>query len=317
MLRTPTEPRTASPRRATRPETLAGSPSAVHSGISRGTLGELYQGPHWEDGVPHISIVSLPVDKFSWCHFTADPEATGFDDSALHGRPKTARAVELLLDRFGLTMPPGRMTFHSELPTGKGMASSTADIVATLRCLFRVFGLPHEQDTITGILRRIERADSVFLDEFALYLSASQRVVRPLGAQVGLYACYLTEEGTVDTEAAGPALLAHYTRHRGAYDDCVQDLVTSFARADAVAVAAAATRSAALSQGVVPKETFDALFARRIRFRADGLFVAHTGTVIGYLFRQRPDPYVLADLSAYFLGLGHQCHFSQVGWGHV
>ncbi|MEU9014122.1 hypothetical protein AB0D12_31015 [Streptomyces sp. NPDC048479] len=294
-----------------------GTGPAVHSGVSRGTLGELFQGPHWEAGIPHISIVSLPVDKFSWCHFTVDPDGTEFDASALDTRHKAARAMSLFLDRYGLTMPPGRMTFHSELPMGKGMASSTADIVATLRCLFRLFALPYDQNAVTGILGRIERADSVFLDEFALYLSATQRVVRPLGAQVGLYACYIAEEGTVDTEAAGPTLLAHYSRLREAYRDCVDDLVAAFARSDATAVAAAATRSATLSQGVIPKRAFDMLRDHRAELRADGLFVAHTGTVIGYLFRRRPDQQAHAELSEFFLGLGHQCQFSQVGWGHV
>ncbi|MGW0393013.1 GHMP family kinase ATP-binding protein [Streptomyces sp. NPDC003042] len=289
----------------------------VHSGLSRGTLGELFQGPYWESGVAHISIVSLPVDKFSWCHFTADPEDTEFDGSALDTRHKSARALSLFLDRYGLTMPAGRISFHSELAVGKGMASSTADIVATLRCLFRLFAIPYDQMAVTGILGQIERADSVFLEEFALYLSASHRVVRPLGDRVGLYACYITEEGTVDTEAAGPALLAHYGRHRDQYGDCVDDLVTAFARQDAAAIAAAATRSATLSQGAVPKTTFDLLRARRTDLRADGLFVAHTGTVIGYLFRQRPDQQAHAELSEFFLGMGYQCQFSQVGWGNV
>ncbi len=301
----------------TRGQARPGTRPAVHSGVSRGTLGELYQGPHWEAGVPHISIVSLPVDKFSWCHFTLDPGGAEFDASDLRGRDKAARAMGLFLDRYGLTMPPGRITFHSELPMGKGMASSTADIVATLRCLFRLFAVPYDQNVVTGILGHIERADSVFLDEFALYLSATQRVVRPLGAQVGMYACYIVEEGTVDTQAAGPALLTHYKRRRDAYRDCAGELMAAFARSDAAGVAAAATRSAALAQDAIPKRTFGALRDHRAELRADGLFVAHTGTVIGYLFRRRPDQQMHAQLSEFFLGLGYQCQFSHVGWGHV
>ncbi|WP_208902381.1 hypothetical protein [Streptomyces incarnatus] len=313
MLQTPPEPRT---RTASRPAVGAGTARALYSGVSRGTLGELYQGPHWEEGLPHISLVSLPVDKFSWCHMALDPSAAEFDTSALATRPKAARAMDLFLDRYGLTMPAGRMAFHTELPPGKGMASSTADIVATLRCLFRLFALPYDQNTVTGILARIERADSVFLDEYALYLSAAQRVVRRLGDRIGLYACYIVEEGSVDTEAAGPVLLAHYGRHRAAYRACVDELLAAFARSDPAAVAAAATSSAALSQSVVPKRTFEALYEHRAEFAADGIVVAHTGTVVGYLFRERPGQQQHAELSEFFMGLGHQCHFSHVGWGH-
>lgn len=287
----------------------------VHSGVSRGTLGELYQGPHWEDGVPHISIVSLPVDKFSWCTFTEGGDS--FDDSGLCDRSKAARALALFLDHHELTMPPGRLEYRSDLAVGKGMASSTADIVATLRCLFRLFGLEYRQSVVTSVLSRIERADSVFLDEFALYLSGAHRVVRPLGASVGLYACYAVEEGTVDTEEAGPGLLAHYRRHRSAYRDCVEGLVRAFDAGDPAGVAAGAARSAALSQLVLPKLSFDELRANQSGFGADGLFVAHTGTVIGYLFRARPSQAAHAELSEFFLRLGHQCQFSQVGWGSV
>ncbi|CAM5668430.1 hypothetical protein SPURM210S_05054 [Streptomyces purpurascens] len=66
------------------------------------------------------------------------------------------------------------------LPVGVGMASSTADIVATLRCRGDV-PLPCDTDVVLGILAAMERSDSVFLDEFALHLSGRHRVVRRLG----------------------------------------------------------------------------------------------------------------------------------------
>ncbi|MGW0932044.1 GHMP family kinase ATP-binding protein [Streptomyces sp. NPDC002644] len=287
------------------------TPAAMVSGVCHGTLGELYQGPLRAGSEPDIAVVSFPVDRHSWVHFTPGAEPS----STLPVGEKSAAAVGLFLRHFGLTLPPGRWSAHSELTVGVGMASSTADIVATLRCLFRVFGLPYDLNVVLGILSAIERSDSVFLDEFALHLSGRHRVVKRLGTDLGFHTAYITEPGTVDTSAVTGELVAHYRRRGEEYERCLADLLKGFASRDPVVTARAATTSAVLSQEVLPKTTFDALLARRERFGADGVFVAHTGRVIGYLFRGRPGPDVKADVSAFFRSQGHQCSFAQGGYG--
>ncbi|MEV7283466.1 hypothetical protein AB0O01_02655 [Streptomyces sp. NPDC093252] len=282
------------------------------SGVCHGTLGELYQGPLAAGPAPDIALVSFPVDRHSWVHFTPDPAAP--DGPVALGAKATA-AAGLFLDRFGLVLPRGRWSAHSDLRVGVGMASSTADIVATLRCLFRLFALPYDLEAVLAVLARIERADSVFLDEFALHLSARHRVVRRLGTGLGFHTAYITEPGTVDTAAVTEPLLAHYRRRGAAYERCLDALLKGFSSGDPGAVARAATASAALSQEVLPKGSFDAVLAHRERFGADGVFVAHTGCLIGYLFAHRPGPDLKSDLSAFFHSLGHQCSFAQGGYG--
>ncbi|MFF7456489.1 hypothetical protein [Kitasatospora sp. NPDC008115] len=285
-------------------------PGGTLSGVCHGTLGELYQGPLHAGPRPDIAVVSFPVDRHSWVHFT--PGTDPPDPLPLGA--KAATAARLFLERFGLTLPPGRWCVHSELTIGVGMASSTADIVATLRCLFRIFALPYDTGVVLAVLREIERADSVFLDEFALHLSGRHRVVRRLGTGIGFHTAYITEPGTVDTAAVTDLLLGHYRRHGEEYRRCLTDLLTGFAAGDPAAVARTATASAALSQLVLPKGTFDALLAHREEFGADGIFVAHTGCLIGYLLPERPDAALKSDLSAFFHSLGHQCSFAQGGY---
>ncbi|MFF7853012.1 hypothetical protein [Streptomyces sp. NPDC007904] len=283
------------------------------SGVCHGTLGELYQGPLRAGTDPEIAVVSFPVDRHSWVYFT--PRTTAGPPRPPALGEKSATAARLFLDHYGLTLPPGDWRTHSELPVGVGMASSTADIVATLRCLFRVFSLPYDTDVVLGVLADIERADSVFLDEFALYLSGRHRVVRRLGPDIGFHTAYVTEPGTVDTAAVTPLLLDHYRRRGEEYQRCLTDLVKGFDSGDPAAVARAATVSAALSQEVLPKATFGSLRAHRERFGADGVFVAHTGCLAGYLFASRPRAEVKSELSAFFHSLGHQCTFAQGGYG--
>ncbi|GAB2579605.1 hypothetical protein GCM10027168_10590 [Streptomyces capparidis] len=281
------------------------------SGACHGTLGELYQGPLAPGPDPDIALVSFPVDRHSWVHFTPGPDPVTAPPLGW----KASTAAGLFLDRFGLSLPSGRWSTHSELLVGVGMASSTADVVATLRCLFRVFSLPYDQDAVLGVLAAIERADSVFLDEFALHLSARHRVVRRLGTGIGFHTAYVAEPGTVDTQAVTEGLLRHYRRRGQEYERCLTDLLKGFESGDRAVVARAATASAVLSQEVLPKETFEDLLAHREEFGADGVFVAHTGSLIGYLFSRRPTGEAKSDLSAFFRSLGHQCSFAQGGYG--
>lgn len=281
------------------------------SGVCHGTLGELYQGPLGHGPEPDIALVSFPVDRHSWVHFTRGTDPPG----PLPLGEKSATAVRLFLDRFGMELPAGRWSAHSDLPVGVGMASSTADIVATLRCLFHIYALPYDPGVVTGVLSSIERADSVFLDQFALYSSARHHVVRRLGTAIGFHTAYVIERGTVDTAAVTPLLLRHYRRRAQEYERCLTGLLKGFSAADPAAVARAATASATLSQEVLPKRAFEAVVAHREEFGADGVFVAHTGSLVGYLFSHRPAPGAKDELSAFFSSLGHQCSFAQGGYG--
>ncbi|MEU7104035.1 hypothetical protein ABZ951_03110 [Streptomyces sp. NPDC046215] len=292
------------------PAARPGSPARVASGVCHGTLGELYQGPLRPGADPDIALVSFPVDRHSWVYYTQGAGTAGAPPLG----EKAATAARLFLGHLGLTLPPGHWSTHSDLSVGVGMASSTADIVATLRCLFHLFSLPYDAGIVLRVLSAIERADSVFLDEFALHLSGRHRVVRRLGTGIGFYTAFVTEPGTVDTAAVTPLLLRHYRRYGAEYERCLTDLLKGFASGDPAAVARAATFSAVLSQAVLPKRTFEAVLAHREEFTADGLFVAHTGSLIGYLFARRPGPAVKGELSAFFHSLGHQCSFAQGGY---
>ncbi|OLR92736.1 hypothetical protein BJP25_20835 [Actinokineospora bangkokensis] len=284
------------------------------SGVCNGTLGELFQGPVRHRGQPGIGLVSFPVDRYAFAHFSPDGSAAG---DPLPDQAKSAAAVRLFCEHYGVVLPPGRWSRHTELDVGVGMASSTADIVATLRCLFALFGLPWDTGVVRAVLHGIERADSVFLDEFALYLSDRHEVVAPLGDGIGFHTCYVVEPGAVDTTAVTPLLLEHYRRRVEPYRRCLDGMLAAFRRDDPVGVARAASTSAALSQEVLPKASYDAVMGHRREFGADGVFVAHTGRVIGYLFARRLGRRRMDELSAFFHGLGHQCSFAWGGHGRA
>ncbi len=283
-------------------------------GWCSGTLGELFQGPMERDGRLEIAIVSLPFGGRARCRYVIDENARDPLGDGLEKRPKTARALELLVHQHALRLPAGRWVFESDLEVGKGMASSTADIVAAIRCAGRMSGRRFRARDMMSVLRKVERSDSVFLGEAALYLSERHEVVVRFGRSLSYTAAYMVEPGAVDTEAVRDCLLAHYARHASEYRRLLDGFLAGAARRDPQLVAEAATESARLSQHCLPKRRFAALRSAMRALGADGIFVAHTGSVAGYLYVRPPTPEHRAEIAAFFAGLGESARFDQVGW---
>ncbi len=284
------------------------------SGWCSGTLGELFQGPMERDGKLEIAIVSLPFGGRSTCRYVLDATARSPLGDGLENRPKTGRALEWLVAQHALRLPAGRWVFASDLEVGKGMASSTADIVAAIRCAGWIAGRRFRAHDVMSILRKVERSDSVFLGEAALYLSERHEVVVRFGRSLTYTAAYMVEPGVVDTEAMRDCLLAHYARHAPEYRHVLDGFLAAAVRRDARLVAEAATQSARLSQRCLPKRRFAALHSAMRVLRADGIFVAHTGSVAGYLYVRPPTPEHRAEIAAFFAALGESACFDQVGW---
>jgi uncharacterized protein involved in propanediol utilization len=289
-----------------------GAAGTVSSGICHGTLGELIQGPYVDNGAAHISLISLPVKKYSCMHFSHGDGA--HDANPLATKAKCRQAIALYLALHGRRLPAGTWSHDSELLEGKGMASSTADIVATIRCLDALFGIASCAESIAAILRAIERSDSVFLDTYALYLSGRQQVVQCFGSAPTFHACYIDEGDRIDTEKTGARLLALYQERLTPYTANLDKALDAFARNDLGAIAACATASAVLGQDAIPKRSLGVLLKNQARYGADGIFVAHTGSLAGYLFIHKPGPTQMGALSSFFRGLGYQSRFVQTGF---
>jgi uncharacterized protein involved in propanediol utilization len=285
--------------------------SQTCTGMCRGTLGELIQGPYLDRGKLNIAIVSLPIEQYTWVHFTRSAEKT--DDTELCAKSKSSKALRNYLKIYDLPEPRGRWRFRSELECGKGMASSTADIIATIRCLDAIFEKSTSVGQICEILKDIERSDSVFLDSLALYLSGEQKVVHQFLNSITLYACYIDEGEIVDTERSAKKLLDHYDQNISVYSKNMERAVDAISRGDYPGICDCATESAELSQIIFPKKNFEKLKQNKERFGSDGMIVAHTGSMLGFLFIKKPSLMLMADLSNFFFEIGYACKFIKAG----
>jgi len=88
-------------------------------------------------------------------------------------------------------------------------------------------------------------------------------------------------------------------------------MMIAFDLGDLKGIAQCATQSSLLGHGAVPKRNMYAVLKNKERLGADGIVVAHTGSLIGYLFTKKPTPKYADTLSVFFKQLGCQCCYEK------
>ena len=256
---------------------LAGNPAS--SGAScHGSFGELLQGALPGHGP---FLVTLPIELRARAQFVVPDSA-----DELRVRPesswKSLRLAEALLRRYELP-PRGELTLESEIPRGKGLASSTADLVATYRALARFHHLPQDTEVLESLLREIEPSDGVMHESVVAYRHREARLLERLGAVPALALVAVDEGGEVET-------LEHNQREpgysRGEIDEFASLLARlrdAFRAGDLRAVGAVATRSAEMNQRVLPKRTLGTMIGVAAAVGALGVVVAHSGTYLALM----------------------------------
>lgn len=284
-------------------------------GVCRGALGELFQGM-CNECQDEIVVVSSLIPKYSWAYFTPDEEANCRDQQQLLATPqrtKSFRALSLYCQHYHLPWPCGHWCFHSDLEVARGMASSTADIVAILRCAANYFQKPLSVDDIVLTLAQIERSDSVFLDHPAMFSSSKHQVICEFNKMSPLYALYMHETDTVETDGTQQLLVDFYQQNQRYYQDLYHQARLALADTNAKGICRVSTKSAELSQEILPKQHFHQLYQAMPRFNADGIITAHTGSVVGLLFCHKPDIACLEQVGQFFNELGGYCQYTEIG----
>jgi L-threonine kinase len=273
----------------------AGSTTPWRSGVAvaAGTCGELIQG-FTASGEPFH--VTCPIQKSSTISLrvrSAPDFAVELSDSHLHKLELALYRTAEVLELEPLEIRVERWT---DLDVGKGMGSSTADIVAAARAL--AAAADRELDTVqlARIATAIESSDGSMFPELLAFDQKSGRVVRQFDWWPQFVICMVVPTQAFNTESAN-------FRGKEAFGAQFDDMLDSLAKAavsrDSAAWAIAATESARINQRFVPNAMFSVLSAHAERLGALGVNVGHTGTVAGLLFdASEPDAMATATSAA-------------------
>lgn len=250
-----------------------------------GTLGELYQGPFFNKDNIEISVISALSNNSTYAQFIPDKAC----NLAKLEKEKVAKSLSIFFEKIAMKQLTGHWDFTSNITIGVGMSSSTADIISALRCVSKIFGSRLTLDDITTCLYGVERSDSVFIDVPCLYLSQQQKIIdiyRPSGR---IYCIYGLEHKTVDTTQTRDILVSYYRDERKNYQKLLERVRQAYSVGNKMQIIECSTNSAELSQGILPKQFYHCFKKQMKNNLADGMVVAHTGSLLGYLYYSPPD----------------------------
>ncbi|MDT0440128.1 MULTISPECIES: GHMP family kinase ATP-binding protein [Streptomyces] len=247
------------------------------TGAACGTFGELLQGV-LPDGTAFLVTFPITFGTRAWFRLDRHGPLRVYPAH----KTKSLTLARTMLDARGAG-GGGSLVLDSDLLIGKGLASSSADLVATARSVGTVLGLDTSPAAVEDWLRPIEPTDGVMHPGVVVFEHRSVRLRARLGTLPPVTVVAVDEGGRLDTVSHNrrprhvpPAVAAEYAR-------LVDDLATAVGRADLRAVGAVTTRSAVLNQRWLPKRHLDALTGIADRVGALGVVCAHSGTMLGVL----------------------------------
>ena len=282
-------------------------------GIGRcsGTFGELLQGVL--PGQEREFLVTLPIARYSTARFVALPGSPEIFVYPSH-KEKSRRLAEKLMRGFDLDSG-GILSLQSELPAGKGCASSSADMVATALAIQSAFGFSISQASLAQVMSSIEPTDGVMYRGIVSFYHREGVLRKLLGHLPSLTIVGLDEGGQVDTVEFNRRSKPFGRARRAEYKDLLLRMERAVTYGDLGSLGEISTRSAILNQHILPKTHLDLLLDMRQRYKALGVVVAHSGTQLGLLLD--PDssnysqslPAIVSELAQYSLSVCiHRTH---------
>ncbi|MER8583118.1 hypothetical protein NKG95_31215 [Mesorhizobium sp. M1423] len=247
-----------------------------------GTFGELLQGQLPAGSFLRDShfLVTMPIALFARAHFTPIAGTRSVTVYPSH-KLKAKRLAENLVSTLGAS--GGILLLQSELPEGKGLASSSADLVAAARSIARCFNRRIRTSLIEKLMAEIEPSDGVMYPGVVAYQQRACRLLSFLGQMPPLAIVGIDEGGTVETVDYDQRRGEISAKQRAEYHELLDRARTAIPQGDKVTIGKIATASALLHQERAPKKHLNSMLKASEATDALGVIVAHSGTMIGIL----------------------------------
>lgn len=236
------------------------------------SFGELLQGVLPQQGA---FLVTLPIQQYSRAALNIG-RSDVLSVTPAH-KWKSLRLARAMLTRRSLPVV-GMLRLTSDIPEGKGLASSTADLVATYRAIIECYALEASDTELHALLRDIEPSDGVMHEGIVAFLHQAVQLHAVLGDVPPLTLVAIDEGGQIDTLAQQRDALQDSVELQSHYQDLLTRMHFALRAGDLQAVGAISTRSAELNQRQLPKQHFARVLAIAKSVEAAGVVAAHSGT---------------------------------------
>lgn len=242
-----------------------------------GSCGELIQGTI--NNVPFL--ITCPINMYTTVYTSKNSNClTGLGEKAQLARRRTLEFLQTDNINCG-------MTLKCELPSGKGMASSSADIAAVCQLTaLAASGRCLTTEEIAALAAAIEPTDGIFYDGIVMFNHITGECLQKLGQPPPLNIAVFDVGGEVDTINFNRRtdLAALNQQKEPQIVQACQLLLAGIKEQRPDLIGRAATISAVANQMILAKRQLPLLKKIARQSGALGINTAHSGTVVGFLF---------------------------------
>ncbi len=256
-------------------------------GKAHGTFGELLQGSL--PGDEGHFLVTLPINRFSYATFFKNNRA----GSVIVKPPHKTKSRDLALSILEAIAPEhgGELLLRGDLEEGKGLASSSADLVATARAIAAALGKEVDLNVLLTCMGRLEPSDGVMFDSCIVFHHRRVWPGQVLGSPPSIRIFAIDEGGTIDTVLYNKHLASYTPSEEQEYSSLLDRLASAFHDRDLRLLGEVCTCGAYLNQKRNPKKMFETVKAIGDRCGALGVVVTHSGTVLGLMLSHYDDAF--------------------------
>ncbi|MBE1556819.1 L-threonine kinase [Filibacter limicola] len=174
---------------------------------------------------------------------------------------------------------------------GKGLSSSTADLIAAARAVADFYNMNLSSDVIEDILKSIEPSDGIMYPGVTSYYHKKIEKIDYLGCLPGLAIVSLDEGGIVDTIEYNQKEKEFLQSEKEIYKVLLSELTYNIKIKNYRKIGEIATRSSLMNQNHNYKKNLYKLLDICKKVECLGVVTTHSGTCIGIMINQFCDDY--------------------------
>lgn len=253
-------------------------------GICPASCGEFVQGILGEEEY----LSSYTIDKFSIV--TLEEKKEGI----ILGPKKSRLAIEKVFEKFDIPLKESKnisLSIDSSIPIGKGMASSTADIGATIKATLSLINKELDYEEICLMASQIEPTDSTLLYKNSIFNPINGRVKKYLDSLENTSVIVLEPDEILETRKIrnNPNYVSMKLENKEIIKKSFNLLEEGLRINDLSKVGKACTLSSLANENIHKKPYLNEIIDVSYKMRAYGVNIAHSGTVVGILINNNMD----------------------------
>lgn len=262
---------------------------AVGYGKCHASFGEILQGRLTDE---NDFLVTLPIDMWSICNLTSIKRPGPRIINCEYFKSKTV--AEMLLAKLGIDEGYEiTISFSRNIPVGKGLSSSTADMLSTIRALQEIFGFLLREKTISEIFTEIEPHDGLMYKSCVIYNHRKGELIKELLYIPQYWIIALDFGGELNTIEYNSSI-SYPNKVNSIYDKLYYSLLECFKDKDDIGIAECATKSLETHISFNQNKLKLNVLRTYKRFNPIGLINTHSGTCIGFIY---PKTFLLSEIN--------------------